>query len=279
MGKKIFTFFINSNLFIAGCAVAMVFQTSHLLMNGNNNSNFLFFVFFSTITSYSFHWYLTTGSVIPSPRMEWLKRNRNIHLLLFIAGVIGAGIFFLYLLPYWHWLLLSAFITFLYSAPKINHPLFRALRKIAVGKTLFLALVWTFVTTILPIEIAEMRWKEEFICFMAHRFFLIYAICIIFDYRDREDDENAGVRSLISFLSEKNISRLFYLIMLLFIAATVMLYNYDFSLLTIFILLLPGIITVSVYNYARKNFSDTLYYFVLDGLMALSSLIMLVHFI
>jgi 4-hydroxybenzoate polyprenyltransferase len=279
MGKKVFIFFINSNLFVACCAFAMVFQTSHLLLEGKHNSNFLFFVFFSTITSYSFHWYLTTDSVIPSPRIEWLKRNRNIHLILFIAGISAAGIFFLYLPPYWHWLLLSAFITFLYSAPKINHPFFRFLRKIAVGKTLFLALVWTFVTTILPIEIAEMRWKEEFTFFTAHRFFLIYAICILFDYRDREDDKKAGVRSLISYLSEKNISRLFYLAMLLFFTSTTLLYKNGFDLLTVLILLLPGIIIVSLYSYARKNFSDTLYYFVLDGLMALSSLIMLVQFI
>ena len=122
----------------------MVWQTNHLLLNDYSNNYFLFFVFFSTITSYSFHWYLTTESAIPSPRIEWGERNKTLHLVLFIIGIIGTGIFFLY------------------TAPKIPHPLFRSLRKIAVGKTLFLAMVWMFVTTILPIEIAEQPWKTEF---------------------------------------------------------------------------------------------------------------------
>ncbi|MEO5946239.1 MAG: hypothetical protein ABIP79_05445 [Chitinophagaceae bacterium] len=276
MGKKLFTFFINSNLFIAGCAVVMVWQTNHLLLNDHSNNYFLFFVFFSTITSYSFHWYLTSESAILSPRIEWVQQNKPLHLVLFIIGIIGTGIFFFYLLNYWHWLLISALITFLYTAPKIPHRSFKALRKIAVGKTLFLAMVWMFVTTILPIEIAEQPWQNEFYFFIGHRFFLIYAICMLFDYRDREDDNISEIRSLISFLSEKNISLLFYLIISFFTVSTVLLAGYGISNLQIAVLLLPGAIVAALFNYSKKHFTDILYYFVLDGLMAFSSLLMLI---
>jgi hypothetical protein len=51
---------------------------------------------------------------------------------------------------------------------------------------------------------------------------------------------------------------------------------YQYSTLSILILFIPGILTALVYNHARKNFGDILYYFVLDGLMALSALLMLV---
>lgn len=254
----------------------MVWQTNYLLLNNYSNNYFLFFVFFSTISSYSFHWYLTTKSAIPSPRIKWVQQNKNLHLVLFIVGIVSTGICFFYLLEYWHWLAISAFITFLYSAPKIPHPLFKALRKIAVGKTLFLAIVWMFVTTILPIEIAEQPWRNEFYFFIGHRFFLIYGVCILFDYRDREDDNISGIRSLISFLSEKNISRLFYLVLVLFITSTVLLADYGMSNLRIAVLLLPGIIVAVLFNYSKKHFTDTLYYFVLDGMMAFSSLIMLI---
>lgn len=254
----------------------MVYQTNHLLLNDYFNTNFLFFVFFSTITSYSFHWYLTTDSVIPSPRMQWLERNRHIHVILFIIGSIGTGIFFFSLFPYWHWLLLSALITFLYTAPKIPHPLFRSLRKIATGKTLFLAFVWMFVTTILPLEIAEQEWKTEYYFFIAHRFFLIYAICMLFDYRDREDDKIAGVRSMISFMSEKGINVLFWFVLILFSISTILLSRYGVSYLYVAILLLPGIIVTVLFNYSKKHFTDNFYYFVLDGMMAFSSLLMLI---
>jgi 4-hydroxybenzoate polyprenyltransferase len=254
----------------------MVHQTCEVLLQGDANVYFLGFVFFSTICSYSFHWYLSIHSVISSPRNEWLSRNRNVHLVMFFVGFAGVVIFFFFLLPYWHWLLISALITFLYSAPKIPNKYFRSLRKIALGKTIFLAFVWMYVTTILPLLIEGQPWKEYFMLFIISRFFLIYAICILFDYRDREDDRNAGIRTLITYLSEKGITWLFIFSLLVFFVSTLALLYYDFSLIRVVILLLPGIITAAVYNYARKNFSDTLYYLVLDGLMALSAMLMLI---
>ncbi len=274
--QKFFYFFVYSNFFIALGAVLMVWQTYHLLLHTGTEPYFLFFVFFSTICSYSFHWYLTADSVIPSPRIKWVSNNRGIHLFLFFTGLAGSAVFFFYLLPYWKWLLLSAFITFLYSAPKIPHPYFRALRKVALGKTIFLALVWTHVSTVLPIVISGEIWKREFTLFVISRFFLVYAICILFDYRDRKDDKASGVRSLITYLSEGNITFLFTFSLLIFSAATLLLLNYDFAFISILILLIPGAITAGLYNYARRHFSDLLYYFILDGLMALSAILMLI---
>lgn len=274
--QKILSAFVYSNLFIALCAIVMVSQTCQLLLVEAPNIKLLFFVFFSTICSYSFHWYLTGESVIPSPRIEWTKQFKTIILLLFFIGLIGATIFFFLLIQFWYWLLFAAVITFLYSAPKIPHPWFRALRKVALGKTIFLAMVWTYVTTILPIVLSEQPWRADWTLFVISRFFLVYAICILFDYRDREDDKTAGIRSLITYLSIKGISRLFIFSLLIFAAATLMLIQYDYNGFAIAILLLPGIITAALYNYATRNFSDMLYYFVLDGLMAISAIIMLV---
>lgn len=274
--RKVFSFFIYSNLFIAGCSVLMVIQTFSFLLHTTANVYFVWFVLFSTICSYSFHWYLSLDSVIPSPRIEWEHRNKGIHLFLFIIGLVGSGIFFFYLLPYWKWLIFSAFITFLYSAPKIPHKYFRMLRKIALGKTIFLALVWTHVTTILPIIISGQVWKAELIFFVISRYFLIYSICIIFDYRDRQDDKLQGVRSLITYLSERGVTYLFIFSLSIFLASTLLMLCYNYSLLSVLILLIPGMITASLFNYARRSFSDTLYYFILDGLMALSAIIMLI---
>jgi 4-hydroxybenzoate polyprenyltransferase len=254
----------------------MVYQTSQLLLLNSPDSKLLFFVFFATICSYSFHWYLTADSVIPSPRIKWTQQHRTVLLLLFLVGLTGASIYFFLLLQFWFWLLLASVITFLYSAPKIPHPWFRALRKVALGKTIFLALVWMYVTTVLPMVLSKQPWRADFTWFVISRFFLVYAICILFDYRDREDDKAAGIRSLITYLSVKGINRLFVVSLLIFTVATLALLNFNQSTLTIAILLLPGIITGGLYNYARQNFHDLLYYFVLDGLMALSGVMMII---
>jgi len=276
LGKRITRFFIYSNLFIAGCAVALVDQTYRLVLQREPNPYFLLFVLFSTLCSYSFHWYLTDHSVLPSPRINWLKKNRLVYVVFFWVGLAGAATLFFYLLPFWHWLLLAAIITFLYSAPKIPHPFFRALRKVAWGKTIFLALVWMMVTTLLPFIVSGEPWRNDFTFFIISRFFQIYAICILFDYRDREDDKADGIRSLITYLNEKEILTLFVSSILVFIGFTLLLLPQGYPVQTVVLLLVPGIITACLYNYARKHFGDFFYYGVLDGLMAFSALLLLI---
>jgi 4-hydroxybenzoate polyprenyltransferase len=254
----------------------MADQTFRLILQSPPDLYFSLFVFFSTICSYSFHGYLTDHSVIPSPRIAWIKRNRNVHLVSFFIGLAGSAILFFKLLPYWHWLIFSAFITFLYSAPKIPHPLFRALRKVALGKTIFLAGVWTIVTTLLPIIISGQSWRNDFTLFIIHRFFLVYTICILFDYRDKEDDKADGIHSLITYMNEKNVLKIFIFSLFVFALSTIMLYAYDYSILSLGILLTPGIILGFIYKYAINNFNDIFYYLVLDGLMAFSAFIMLI---
>jgi 4-hydroxybenzoate polyprenyltransferase len=276
MAKRLFLFFVYSNLFIAGCAVAMVDQTYRFLLHSPVNTYYLLFVLSSTLCSYSFHWYLTSHSVIPSPRIKWLEKNRVIHVIFFMIGLTGAGFFFFYLLHYWFWLLLGAVITFFYSAPKLPQRHFKMLRNVALGKTIFLAFVWMYVTTILPIIISDRDWNTSYVLFVISRFFQIYAICILFDWRDREDDKAHGIRSLITHLDEKGIFYLFTFSLIIFGISTGLLYFYDYKISDIIILLSPGILTAALYNYAKKNFFDIFYYFFLDGLMAFSAFIMLI---
>jgi 4-hydroxybenzoate polyprenyltransferase len=98
----------------------------------------------------------------------------------------------------------------------------------------------------------------------------------LFDYRDRDDDKADGVRSLITFLSDRHIQMLFYSSFAVFAICTIALYYYGFSWLVIGVLLLPGIVVAFSYNKATRTFADLYYYFFLDGMMAASALLMLV---
>jgi 4-hydroxybenzoate polyprenyltransferase len=132
-----------------------------------------------------------------------------------------------------------------------------------------------YVTTALPILIADTPWTTAHTLFCISRFTLIYAICILFDYRDREADRVQGVKSMITWMSEKNIVLIFLAALVLFAISTVALSKQSFSAFSIILLLIPGGIVLGLYNYARKHFYDYLYYFVLDGLMMFSSLLTL----
>jgi 4-hydroxybenzoate polyprenyltransferase len=128
----------------------------------------------------------------------------------------------------------------------------------------------------MPVFIAEeAHFNHQMKLFAASRFFLIYGICILFDYRDRDDDKEEGIRSMITYFDEKGVDRLFIFSMIAFAVFTLGLLYTGISWLLVFILLIPGMILAVLYQYAKRHFSDYLYYFVLDGLMMLSGLLML----
>ncbi|MCR6721094.1 MAG: hypothetical protein NVV59_12575 [Chitinophagaceae bacterium] len=276
---NILKWLVFTNVFIALCAVIMSWQAAFLFQLELPPA-LLPFIFFASLSSYSFHWYLSFDDISESPRIQWLRRNRNVHISLFIAGMAGAIYFGLPLLPWWPWLALSVVITFLYSAPKIPWQVFRTLRRIAYGKTIFLAMVWTYVTTVLPLVMSNATWTNGFTLLVISRFFLIYAICILFDYRDRDYDRRIGIRSLITWFNERQIALLFAFSIAVFFISTLALYFHALSVISIFLLIVPGILTAVSYPLATRNFSDYLYYAWLDGLMAVSSLLMwLLHLI
>lgn len=275
MLKSIFNFLLFSSLYIALCAVVMVYQLQLLFPQVTVSASFYLFVFFSTVCSYNFHWWLTQHSATGSERLQWALKHKQLHLLLYFTGMVGAAVCFFMIRQHWIWIVVGAFFTFLYSAPKIPQHFFIGLRRIAVGKTIFLAVVWMYVTTLLPLLVNGVSWQPAFTWLAISRFFLIYAICILFDYRDREDDKADGIRSMITWFNERGIDNLFALSMSLFAVFTVLLHGSATGWMTIGLLLFPGGLVAALYSYAKKHFSDYLYYFVLDGLMMLSGLLMI----
>ncbi|MDB5251423.1 MAG: hypothetical protein JWP27_592 [Flaviaesturariibacter sp.] len=273
--KALFNGFLFTSTYIGCCAVIMAWQT-FVLFGYRVNTVLLAFIFFGTITSYNFHWYLTPTLAGGSTKAVWSVRHKKLHAALFLLGLAGAAWSGWQLLDKWYWLLLTAFVTFLYSAPKIPLPLFRSLRRIAVGKTVFLALAWTQIPFILPLLFSTIAWTPVEHLFVFNRFFLIYAICIVFDYRDREADRRDGIRSLVTALDDAGINRLFWSSLIVFGASTVVLAWYGAPGGAVLMLAAPGVILGMLYSYARQRQSDHFYYFVLDGLMMLSSLLLLV---
>jgi len=273
MLRYLFDWFLFTSCFIAGCALLMVIQTNQLLHLQYDLTGYLVFVFFSTLCSYNFHWYLSANATSENMRVRWTKQHATLHLVLTAIGVVISVWYFFHFIHHWFWLGGASLLTFLYSAPKLQFGPFAWLSRIAVGKTLFLAFVWMYVTTFLPIAIDNHHWNVTALLYCLSRFLLIYAICIIFDYRDRDYDKTAGIRSMITYFNERGINILFTISLLAFAVSTIMLYFYELSALTIVLLLIPGAIVAVLYPVAKKNFSDYLYYFVLDGLMMFSSLL------
>ena len=276
MLRKIVDFIVFSSLYVAVCAVLCIWQTSRLLLDASPSIHLLGFAFFATMCSYNFHWYLTSRSASPSRRVQWTHHHKTVHVVLYLVGAIGSIVYFFYLAKFTLAIGFAALLTFLYSAPKLPQRIFRWLRHIAIGKTFFLTFVWVYVTAVLPVIIAGTLWHASFYWYIARRFFLIYACCLIFDFRDREDDRTHGIVSMVTLLSERNIDWLFIISMILFLFTSIALGWYHYPALYIILLLIPGLILAALYPETKRNYSDYLYYVVLDGIVMLSGLLMLI---
>lgn len=237
------------------------------------------FVFSGSVCSYNFHWFLTPPQVQPlSAKMRWNVTNKHLHLLLAVIGLTGAALAAFLLIEHWVWLGVTAALTFMYSAPMIPLPVFIRLRQIAIGKTIYLAFAWTHITALLPLLIATESLHPVHIWYVVNRFFLLYAICVVFDRRDREGDRQAGIKSLITWLDNKGIDVLFWLLLSFSVAAGLVLLSW-LSTAEVAALLVPSFAMGLLYRRSKKSHSDYLYYFLLDGLMAFSApLLILLRF-
>ncbi len=271
--KKGFDFLLFTSIIIAGYAVVMTYQT-FLLFDFPINHTLLWFVWFGTLCSYNFHWLLTPAPASTATKAHWHFRNRSLHITIAGIGLLGASYFGFHLLSFWPWLLSIAFITFLYSAPKLPFPPFNQLQKIAVAKTAFLTLVWTYVTAILPLVVNTNDWTWDQHLYIFNRFYFIYAICILFDNRDKESDRQQGIRSLVTNITDKGISVLFWTTIAVTLLSNIAIF-YFFPFLESLTFLIPLFILSLMNLPINKTKSDYYYYFILDGLMMLSGLLLI----
>jgi hypothetical protein len=167
----------------------------------------------------------------------------------------------------------AAFLTFLYTAPKLPFRPFTYLQHLALAKTLYLSVLWTFVTAILPILSAKnpIFFQPIHWIFILNRFLLIHLICILFDFRDRNDDKNHGIKSLITYASVKDLYFILFFITIGFFSTL----WFFFQTYPVFELLIslatPYIIVLLTFRHSLVTKSDYWFYGVMDGLMLFSS--------
>lgn len=264
MKRFILSTFIYSDLFISFCALAMAWETGYVLQYSIDRP-ILLLIFFATLASYIFHSLVNLVYPANSERRTWNARHKYLLGSIFILASISL---FYFIIPFWKNpfpLIVGGFFTFLYSAPNLPGKFPEGLKKIAYGKTAYLALMWTYATTFLPLLLLNISLEKQTWLFFGYRFFLIYAICILFDRRDIEEDKIKGIRALPTVLQEKPVQWLYFSSLLMSMFFWILMRN------TLWALIIPILILIPLLKYSKHNRSDWLYYVCLDGLMALSA--------
>lgn len=271
---NILDFLVFSNIFISVCSLTMVLFTL-MFFSLSLNSALLVFVFSGTLASYSFHWFLPSAHLPCSRREIWSIRHRPLLFIFFAVGTLFSLFAFIQLKEFFIYLFPLFFFTFLYIAPKIPKKPFIFLRKYILAKTIYLAIVWVLVTVIIPLVISQTAWSAVYTYFTLSKFFFIFSICILFDLRDKEADSALGIKSIITLLSLRKISAIFYISICAAFCFSILLFTGGYSALRTVILIIPAILTSFSFEISRRNGSDLLFYFYLDGLMMLSGILLI----
>ena len=85
--KSVFNYFIFGNFFIALCAVVMFVQVKYMFAL-NIDLYFIPFIFFSTLCSYSLHWWLTKHLNPASVRLDWTSQHKKFLIVLFVISFV-----------------------------------------------------------------------------------------------------------------------------------------------------------------------------------------------
>lgn len=185
-------------IFIACCSAFMTLGSVHLL-DAPTDFPLIVLVFFSTIVIYTLDRLRPSieDRIDPGPRLlAYVAQRKSVQVLL-VIGLIGLAASTLFqrfevllaLVP------LGA-LSFWYTMPL---GIFR-LKDIPYIKTFIVAGVWTVVTAWLPVYRPETALGWPLGVHLFTRFLFMSAITLPFDYRDRERDRTAGIKTLPQLL-------------------------------------------------------------------------------
>ncbi len=264
-------FILSHSIFIAFCAVGLTLQTYQLLQV--KQEWYVYgFVFFATLLSYNVYWllsayfYQTTSNHLSTLKKEAIK--------LFLVGVAIPAILYCFIAVHFNIGAIIIVILFssLYFLPIIPFRVFKFSFSIGIFKTIILALVWTLVTALLPLQKALYELNKAELLLMVNRFIFMLLLCIIFDTRDIKIDQVRGQESLATYFNPKT---LFYVVWSLVICLILLNNYYAFNGINFkqsASLQISLLATVIGYKYSTTARGYIFYYFFIDGLMLFSAL-------
>ncbi|RZN82618.1 MAG: hypothetical protein EVB11_07825 [Winogradskyella sp.] len=186
--KSVFNFYINSSIHVALAVYAMTWVTL-ISFDLPYDENALYFIFFATITAYNFIKYFGLAKFHHRSLANWL---RVIQLFSAVAFVLMC--YYLLQLSLRTITLIGflAIATFLYAIPLIPKRYFfdeqQNLREISGAKIYIIALVWCFVSVLLPIMNAGIELSADISITLFQRYCYVLVLMLPFEIRDLNYD-------------------------------------------------------------------------------------------
>ncbi|MCK0177734.1 hypothetical protein MWU50_00360 [Flavobacteriaceae bacterium S0862] len=185
--KRLFDFYINSSMHVAFAVCGLVWVTL-LNFNVGANLDFIYFIFFATLTGYNFVKYFGLAKFHHRSLASWLKAIQIFSFLCFLGlcyftfklktetllYFIGLGV-----------------VTFLYAIPFLPKKIFLDagnLRAISGLKIYVIAFVWMCVTVIIPLLNEDYSLNNDVLIEAIQRYLYVIIAMLPFEIRDMRYD-------------------------------------------------------------------------------------------
>ncbi len=272
MLKKIIDLILYSNLFIACCAVAMTWQTQLLLGQELAFTPLVGLVFCATLVIYALHRVVGMSKVkdfLDVERFHVIQTYWSHISFYAVLAVIGGAVCFFYLnLSTQLALVLPALFSIAYVLPFLGKKREKRLRDVHFIKIFLIAIVWAYVTVLLPAIELDI-WQEKRIWLMfVERSLFVFCITLPFDIRDLKVDKHNNVNTLPAKLGLTNTLRLAFLLMTIFVVLCFV----NYSSISSLALLISAVSTYFLIYFSPQFTHD--YYFtgLMDGTMIIQFL-------
>lgn len=271
---KAIKFLVYSNIFIALCAAASIFQTEICIGHGMVMDKLLVFIFGATLGVYSLHRLLSPyfqSRDYHSVRETRLSAYRMWMILTSVAGIaMVAGTFFYFDLNTKLRLVLPAIFSLCYMLPIPF--LKKRIKDIPFIKIFFIAITWGYVTVYIPRWYYMTDLDHGTLYFIARSAFL-FAITIPFDIRDMEKDSVNGVRTIpLVTGASRAVNIAGVALFISFLCFTLLYINNQLKGWIFIFLGLQYVISYFLIGLSRQRKGDLYYSFGIDGLLILQFL-------
>lgn len=267
--RKGLDFLLYSNIFIAICAVSLVFTNQittgrHLVYDES-----CWFVLFSTIFTYSWLKFRQGNTATYTGHQLWANNNNRLYRAIMLVALLGTAVFFFKLNNTAKLYAVAAgLVTALYGFVPI--PFLKGknkLRHIGVLKTAFVALVWSVTTVLIPM--AGYAVDDTTLAFLLmRRFLFIMALTIPFEIKDMKTDVGDNIRTLPMVLGVTGAKRLAQGILLLLAAVNVIEYLFwGLPLYNMLAVNLSLLLSIALVQPITEETPDVWYFLGLDGMM------------
>jgi len=265
--QYIFTY----SIFISVCAVALCFQTA-ILADISPPREVYGFVFFSTLGSYNFYWLISKYSFRKKRSIPDLLNSNKGNALFLVFAMTGMTFFGIRLQQLYLPILIAIILTLIYSIPLWPFEFAGKARKAGILKPVVLALTWTFVSVIFP-AFGVLDQKMVLICLIfVTRFFLMMMLCMIFDMRDSNVDQSRAFHSLATDVKPAQLKIIMSFLFIFYLVAGFATRYYMHNKTQVISFAITGLAVWLVYRLSLRRRGYFFYYFLVDGMMCISTL-------